>query len=113
MNQVNLMGNVTRDLELKESATHHKYVQFVLAVNPVGSKDKEADFINIVAFGAQAEILSCYAQKGTKLAVSGRLASEAYTNKEGAKRTSTNVVVENFEFVGKSKAKVKEEALEV
>ncbi|QEH69806.1 single-stranded DNA-binding protein [Cellulosilyticum sp. WCF-2] len=112
MNQVNLMGNVTRDLELKESATHHKYVQFVLAVNPIGSKDRSADFINMVAFGTQAERLSSYVQKGTKLAVSGHLASESYVNKDGAQRTSTNVVIETFELVGKNKSKVKDEAVE-
>ena len=75
MNQGNLMGNVTRDFELKESTGHHKYVQFVLAVNPVGNREKEADFVNMVAFGSQAEILSSYAQKGTKLAVSGHSSS--------------------------------------
>ena len=112
MNQVNLMGNVTRDFEMKESAGHHKYVQFVLAVNPIGNQDREADFINMVAFGSQAEILSAYAQKGTKLAVSGHLSSENYINKEGLKRTSTNVVVESFEFIGRGKGKVQEESKE-
>ncbi len=104
MNQVNLIGNVTRDVELKESPSQHKYVQFVLAVNAFGNKEKSADFINMVAFGTQAERIAMYLEKGSKVAVSGHLSSEKYTNKDGDIRTSTNVIVETFELVnGKKK----------
>ena len=99
MNQVQLLGNVTKDVTLQESPGHHKYVQFVLAVNNRSNKEKSADFINLVAFGTQAENLSTYAQKGTKLAINGRLSSDSYTDKDGVQRRSTAVIVEQFEFV--------------
>ncbi|EOR28264.1 single-strand binding protein/Primosomal replication protein n, partial [Clostridium sartagoforme AAU1] len=70
MNRVTLIGNVVKDLELKNynsSDGNGSYVQFTLAINDQRNKDKEAVFISIVSFGKQAEILSKYLSKGRRI----------------------------------------------
>lgn len=105
MNKVQLLGNVTRDIELKESAQNNKYAQFTLAVNRYAGGQTQTDFIDVVAFGRQAEILGEYGHKGLKLAVNGRLSSGQYVNKEGIKVNTLKVTLENFEFAGRPKTK--------
>lgn len=105
MNQVNLMGNLTDHLELKQSEkTGVSYIHFTLAVKDYKAKEKEVDFFNMVAFGKRAEVLSKHLQKGDKLAVSGRLSTDRFVNEEGIKRYTTKVIVEDFEFAGYKKA---------
>ena len=103
MNQVNLVGNVTRDFELKESAQQNKYALFTLAVNERYKQEDRPNFIEIVAFGHQAEILAEYGHKGKKLAISGRLSNDQYTDKEGVKVSKVKVILENFEFASSPK----------
>lgn len=101
MNQVQLMGNVTADIELKEAATGKKYAQFTLAVN---AKGDNTNFIDMVAFDKLAEILSQYIKKGRKIAVEGRLSQSQYIDKEGNKRNTLKVIVSDFEFLDHKKA---------
>lgn len=108
MNRVSLVGNVVRDLELKKSNDgNSQYVQFTLAVNDYSySKgDNKATFINIVAFGKKAEILSQYTAKGRKLAIEGKIDTGTYIDKDGAKKYTANIILQDFEFVD-SKEKV-------
>lgn len=103
MNQVSLIGNVTRDLELRESEDHHKYVQFTLAVHDYWAGTERTSFISNVAFGKQAELLAEYVKKGNKLAVNGHLTTEGYKDKEGKTVRRTRVIVEDFEFISSPK----------
>jgi single-strand DNA-binding protein len=98
MNTVSLIGRITKDLELK-SFNEGKgfYTRFTLAINRVPYKDSqpEADFISIVAWSGLAEALCKNLKKGSQIAVTGRLSSNSYTDKDGNKRYSTEVVAEN------------------
>ena len=104
MNKVIIMGRFTRDPEIKyttgENAT--ATARFSLAVNR-RFKNKEgnydADFINCVAFGKTAEFIEKYFTKGMAIGITGRIQTGSYTNKEGQKVYTTDVVVEETEFV--------------
>lgn len=104
MNKVIIIGRFTRDPEIKyttgENAT--ATARFSLAVNR-RFKNKEgnydADFINCVAFGKTAEFIEKYFTKGMTIGITGRIQTGSYTNKEGQKVYTTDVVVEETEFV--------------
>ena len=104
MNKVIIIGRFTRDPEIKyttgENAT--ATARFSLAVNR-RFKNKEgnydADFINCVAFGKTAEFIEKYFTKGMSIGITGRIQTGSYTNKEGQKVYTTDVVVEETEFV--------------
>lgn len=102
MNKVMLIGRLTKDPELRYTPGNGTAVAtFSLAVDRRTSKDgnKEADFINIVAFGKTAEIISQYITKGRLLAVAGRIQTSSYDGKDGVKRYRTDVVVDDFQFI--------------
>ncbi|SHJ98925.1 single-strand DNA-binding protein [Clostridium cavendishii DSM 21758] len=106
MNKVTLIGIVTKDLELKKSkASESIYTNFNLAIHSLRTKTKEekTTFINIVAFGKQAEILCRYISKGSKLGVNGRLDVSSLIDEQGHKRYSTSVIVEEFQFLDNKK----------
>lgn len=102
MNKVILMGRLTRDPEVRysqgESST--AIARFSLAVDRRFKRQGEADadFINCVAFGKTAEFAERYLKQGTKVAAVGRIQTGSYTNKEGQKVYTTDVVVEEVEF---------------
>ena len=102
MNQVVLMGRLTRDPEVRYSGGESSLAiaRYTLAVDRRFKRDGEptADFINCVAFGRTAEFAERYFHKGTKLVISGRIQTGSYTNKEGVRVFTTQVVVENQEF---------------
>jgi single-strand DNA-binding protein len=105
MNKVILMGRLTRDPEVRYSAGDNAMAiaRFSLAVDRRrrangGADDQSADFINCVSFGKQAEFAEKYLRKGTKLLVTGRIQTGSYTNKDGVKVYTTDVVVEEQEF---------------
>lgn len=103
MNKVILLGRLTRDPELRFAAgSGNAVTRFTLAVTREFHKD-EADFINCVAFGKQAETIAQYLSKGSKIALSGNIRTGSYDAKDGSKRYTTEVFVERFEFVGTSK----------
>ena len=103
MNKVILMGRLTRDPEVRysqgESST--AVARYTLAVDRrfrrEGS-DQTADFIGCVAFGRQAEFAEKYLHQGTKIAITGRIQTGSYTNKDGQRVYTTDVVVEEQEF---------------
>lgn len=102
MNKVILMGRLTRDPDIRysqgEKAT--AVARFSLAVDRKFKQDGQptADFINCVAFGRQGEFAEKYFRKGTKILVTGRIQTGSYTNREGQKVYTTDVVVEEQEF---------------
>lgn len=102
MNQVTLIGNLVRVPEMKESANNKKYTRFTIAVNS-SNKEKTANFIELVAFGTTAELLTTYGEKGRKLVVTGKLSTSKYEDKDGNAKTTLGVIADNFEFLSKSK----------
>ena len=100
MNRVYIIGNLTRDNELKQ-AGQTQVLKNTLAVKREFKKD-ETDFINITAFSKTAELIAKYTQKGSKLLVEGSLQIGSY-EKDGIKRQTADVIVRNIEFIGGSK----------
>jgi single-strand DNA-binding protein len=102
MNKVILIGRLTSDPELKEIGQSNSMCKYSLAVNRKFSKEgqQDCDFINIVSFGKSAEFSGKYFQKGTSVAVVGELRISSYTDKDGNKRWSTDVVASEQEFAG-------------
>ena len=102
MNKVILMGRLTRDPDVRYSQGDNSMAiaRFSLAVDRRFKRDGEAsaDFISCVAFGKQAEFAERYLHQGTKLVVEGRIQTGSYTNKDGQKVYTTDIVVENCEF---------------
>ena len=103
MNKVILVGRVVRDPEVKYSAGDNSMAiaRYTLAVDRKGKKQEgqqNADFISCVAFGKVGEFAEKYLQKGTKIAVTGRIQTGSY-EKDGVKVYTTDVVVEEHEFV--------------
>lgn len=103
MNKVELIGRLTRDPDVRYSTGDNPtaVARYTLAVNRRFKKDsdaKEADFINCVAFGKTAEFAEKYLRKGMKIALSGRIQTGNYTNKDGQKVYTTDIVVEEQEF---------------
>ncbi len=104
MNKVILMGRLTRDPEVRYSQGENALAiaRYTLAVDRRNTRnsgdDQTADFINCVAFGRSGEFAEKYFHKGTKLVVSGRIQTGSYTNKDGVKVYTTEVVVEDQEF---------------
>lgn len=103
MNKVILMGRLTRDAEVRYSQGENSsaVARFSLAVDRRFTRqgeESQTDFINCVAFGRTAEFLERFGRKGTKFVVEGRIQTGSYTNKDGQKVYTTDVVVENVEF---------------
>lgn len=101
MNKVILMGRLTRDPELKYSTGERQMAiaRYTLAVaRKVKTNDTEADFINCIAFGKSAEFVEKYFRQGQRVLIEGRLQTGSYTNKEGQKVYTTDIVVETQEF---------------
>lgn len=104
MNKVIEIGRLTKDPEVRYSATKDNQqmaiARYSLAVDRKG-KDAGSDFISCVAFGKQGEFAEKYLKKGMKIGISGRIQTGSYTNKEGHKVYTTDVVVEEHEFCEK------------
>ncbi len=102
MNKVILMGRLTRDPEVRYSqgANATAVARYSLAVDRRFKRDGEptADFINCVAFGRTAEFAEKYFRQGLKVVVTGRIQTGSYTNKDGVRVYTTDVVVEEQEF---------------
>ena len=102
LNQVVLVGRLTKDPELRYAAGSGTAVcRFTLAVSRQFKKD-ETDFINCIAFNKQGEAIAQYVTKGRQLAVVGNIRTGSYDGQDGIKRYTTDVIVESFEFIGNS-----------
>jgi single-strand DNA-binding protein len=104
-NKVILMGNLTRDVEMRSTPSGQSVANFSLAVtrswrDQNGQQQDQTSFINCVAWGKAGEIIAQYVSKGQALLVSGRLDQRSYEDKDGNKRQAVEVVVEDFNFVG-------------
>ncbi len=103
-NKVVLMGNLTRDPELRTTPTGQNVASFSLAVNrswknAQGEQQEAVDYIDCNIWGKPAEIITQYMKKGSGILVSGRLQQRSW-EQEGQKRSKVEVVVEDFNFVG-------------
>ncbi len=103
-NKVILMGNLTRDPELRTTPNGQNVASFSLAVNRTwrnanGEQQEAVDYIDCNAWGKAGEIITQYMQKGRAILVSGRLQQRSW-EQEGQKRSKVEVVVEDFNFVG-------------
>lgn len=111
MNKVILMGRLTRDPDVRYTAGDNPTAigRYTLAVDRRYKREGEAtaDFINCVAFGKQGEFAEKYFRQGTKVLVTGRIQTGSYTNRDGVKVYTTDVVVEEQEFAESKKEEKK------
>ena len=105
-NKVLLIGNLTRDPELRYTQSGLALVKFGLAVNrrrrnrDTKETTEETCFVDITGWGAQAETFNQYMKKGRPVFIEGRLQYSTWESKEGQKRSKLEVVMENFQFLG-------------
>lgn len=105
LNKVFLIGNLTRDPELRYTPSGTAVAEFGLAVNRTwndrdGQKKEEVCFVDLQAWARSAEVISEYCRKGRPLFVEGRLRYETWEGRDGQKRSKLRIVVENFQFLG-------------
>lgn len=106
MNLVEIIGNITKDIELKETSTGVKYTRFSIAVNRPTKNEEgeyETDFFNVIAWRKTAEFINNYFGKGRKIAIVGRLQQNSYDDNEGNHRTSVEIVANEVYFLDKKK----------
>lgn len=109
MNNVNILGRLTRDVDLRMTNSNLAIGRFNVAVDRKLSKEKRieaesnnqptADFISCIAFGRTAENIATYFKKGQRIAVSGHIQTGSYENQQGQRIYTTDVVVDSFDFV--------------
>ena len=104
-NKVILMGNLTRDVEVRTTPSGQSVANFSIAVSrswkdQSGQTQEQTSFINCVAWGKPGEIIAQYVKKGDPLLISGRLDQRSYEDKDGNKRQAVEVNVEDFNFIG-------------
>ena len=104
-NRVLLMGNLTRDVELKSVAGNQSVDEIGLAVNrryktKDGEEREETTFVDCEAWGRTAEVMKQYLSKGRPVFIEGRLKLDQWKDKDGQNRSKMRVVIENFQFVG-------------
>ena len=107
INNVVLVGRVTKEIELKYASNDLAYANFTLAVDrnfKNRNGEREADFINIVIWRQQAENLANWSKKGTLLGVTGRIQTRNYENQQGKRVYVTEVVADNFQILEKREA---------
>ena len=115
INRVVLVGRITRDPEVQQTNTGIPYVRFSLACNRPfknQSGERQADFINLIAWGKTAEFITKYFNKGDMIAVRGSLQTRSY-EKDGVKRTLTEVLVDKVSFCGGKVGKKEEPKEEI
>lgn len=106
MNKVILVGRIAADLELKSTKNGKSVMTFPIAVNRKYKSEgyPMVDFFNVVVWAKQAEVIHQYLGKGKQLAFTGRLQSRSYDANDGTKRYTTEVVLEDFDFIGNKAA---------
>lgn len=113
MNKIFLSGYLSRDPERKTMRDGLTVAKFGIAVARAFSKDNQADFFNLAAFGNTAEFVCKYFKKGMRAIVEGKLQTYSYTDKNFVKRTDFTVAVDNIEFAdSKKKAETPAEVLD-
>ena len=106
-NNVMLIGRITKNIELRYTQSNRACANFSIAVNRPykNGEERQADFINIVAWGNLAENLNKYTSKGSLVGVEGRLQTRTYEATDGKKRTITEVLASNIQFLDKKEEK--------
>lgn len=105
MNSIKIQGRLTKDPEQKVGSSGAEYCKFTVAVDRKRSKDKAVDFFDCTAFQQTGAFVSKYFAKGDGIIVSGRMESDKFTDKEGVKRTTWGITVEDVEFpLGKGRS---------
>lgn len=99
MNQVILIGRTTKDIEMRTAASGTTVANFTLAVDKFSKGERSADFISCVAYNKTAELLNTYVSKGQKIGIVGRISTGSYQNKNGDKVYTTDVIVNEVEFL--------------
>ena len=98
--KVIIMGNMTRDPELRSTSTGTQVCSFTVAVNRVYNGNESVSFLDCSAWGKVGETIAQYCKRGSGILVSGRLEQRSYETKEGEKRSRVEIVVDDFNFVG-------------
>lgn len=103
LNKVFILGNLTRDPELRQTTGGQSVCSFSIATNrfytdSLGQKQKQAEFHNIVAWGKQAEIINQYLKKGSILLVEGRLQTRSWQDQQGTKHWRTEIIAEQIQL---------------
>lgn len=101
MNKIQLIGRVTKDIELRRTPSNKAVVSFVLAINRRGRENK-SDFIPCVAWETKAELMARYVNKGDRIGIVGHIESRSY-EKDGKKFYTTDIIVEELEFLQNKK----------
>ncbi len=109
LNRAQIIGNVTRDPEVRQTSTGQQVCTFGVATNrswndAAGVKQEEVEFHNVVAWGKLAEICGQYLSKGRKVYVDGRLKTRDWEGQDGAKRRTTEIITENLIILDKGPA---------
>ena len=102
INNVTLVGRLTKDVELKYTPANQAVVQFVLAVNRTfknANGERESDFINCVIWRKSAENFANFAKKGALIGITGRIQTRNYENQQGQRVYITEVIAENFQML--------------
>lgn len=103
LNKVFIIGNLTRDPELKALPTGTKVASISMATNRTwkdaqGQKKESVEYHNVVAFAKQAEVIAQYCKKGSSLYIEGRIQTRSWDGQDGTKKYRTEIVLENFQF---------------
>ncbi|MFZ5952993.1 MAG: single-stranded DNA-binding protein [Candidatus Rifleibacteriota bacterium] len=114
LNKVFLMGNLVRDPELRHTAQGTSVANFSIAVNRSfkgsdGEFKKETNYFNIIVWGKSGENCQKYLSKGRPVLVEGRLQNRSYETQDGQKRTVTEIVADNVQFLGSGKSDAQED----
>lgn len=116
LNRVILVGNLTRDPELRYTPSGTSVANFGIAVNrrrtnKQGERVDEVDYFNVVVWGKLAELCCNYIFKGSPVALEGRLSSRSWETEDGQKRNTVEVIAENVQFLGRRTSEIPEEAV--
>ena len=112
MNKVNLIGRLTKDPEIKMTSNATTFCAFTIAVDrhyKDADGNRQADFINCIAWRQTAEFLKKYFSKGSRLAVCGSIQTRSYEDTNGEKKFATEVIVDEVEFVESNNSKRQQE----
>jgi single-strand DNA-binding protein len=117
MNKAILIGNLTKDVELKTTSNGKQVASTGLATNKTyldanGVKQQVAVFHNLVVWGKQAEVLAQYTSKGSKIAIEGEINNRSYDDRDGNKKYISEIIVREFEFLDSKPKEEKEETQE-
>jgi len=104
LNKVMIIGNLTRDPELKHTPSGTAVVELGMATNrkfksATGEQKEEVCFLNLAAFGRKAEVLNEYTKKGDPLYIEGRLKFDSWETDDGQKRSKLSIVIQDFQFL--------------